>query len=284
LNFVGPPYPPTPAALFRLFSGPKRRARPDPPGPARESPLAPTPDGPAISACAACRKPRKTRAFSPAPPSPRATRSPAPITRSAGCGASAWRSPTARRSRATPGAARTKRRCATHSISDGDDPRAARPSDSPGAPAERLDVWIVGRARCLSMMRSRTSATLAAGEGSAIAAAAWRRRLAKTSRRRSARPVARRRRARHRLRWPRGSSPPDSAQRLRGGRPRLRPTAAASVCSNVWSRSAQRVGSRVGRPSASTGFRVMGRRARPKELLALDALAPGASGWAGPRP
>jgi hypothetical protein len=49
--------------------------------------------------------------------------------------------------------------------------------------------------------------TLAAGEGSAIAAAAWRRQLAKTSRRRSARPVARRRRARHRLRWPRRSSP-----------------------------------------------------------------------------
>ena len=45
--------------------------------------------------------------------------------------------------------------------------------------------------------------TLAAGEGSAIAAAAWRRQLAKTSRRRSARPVARRRRARYHLRWPR---------------------------------------------------------------------------------
>jgi len=38
--------------------------------------------------------------------------------------------------------------------------RSARPSDSPGAPAERLDAWIVGRARCLLMMRSRTSATL----------------------------------------------------------------------------------------------------------------------------
>jgi hypothetical protein len=67
---------------------------------------------------------------------------------------------------------------------------------------------------------------------------------------------------------------PDLPQRLTGGRPRRRPTAAAAVCSNVWSRSAQRVGSRVGRPSASTGFSVMGRRARPKELLALDTPAP----------
>ena len=81
--------------------------------------------------------------------------------------------------------------------------RSARPSDSPGAPAERLDAWIVGRARCLLMMRSRTSATLPRrwpqGRGVRSRAAAWRRQLAKTSRRRSARPVARRRR----LRWPR---------------------------------------------------------------------------------
>jgi hypothetical protein len=73
----------------------------------------------------------------------------------------------------------------------------------------------------------------------------------------------------------------DSAQRLGGGRPRLRPTAAAAVCSNVWSRSAQRVGSRVGRPSACTGFSVMGRRARPKELLALDAPAADWREWMG---
>jgi Protein of unknown function (DUF1403) len=31
LNFVGHCYPPTPAALFRLFTGQKRRARPDSP-------------------------------------------------------------------------------------------------------------------------------------------------------------------------------------------------------------------------------------------------------------
>jgi len=111
LNFVGRFYSPTPTALFRLFTGPKRRARPDP---ARESPCPRrlrSRRSRAAHGHAACRKTPKKPAFSPAPRSPRATRSPATITRSAFSGVNAWRSPTGLRSRATPGVPRTRRRC-----------------------------------------------------------------------------------------------------------------------------------------------------------------------------
>jgi len=118
LNFVGRLYPPTPAALFRLFSGPKRRARPDPQGPRANHLLRATGPHPRRSrhfrrgpGSAPRRKPPKNRAFSPAPRSSRSIRWPATITRSTACGVNAWRSPTRPRSRATPGGPRTRRRC-----------------------------------------------------------------------------------------------------------------------------------------------------------------------------
>jgi hypothetical protein len=58
-----------------------------------------------------------------------APRSPATITPLAACGANAWRSPTPRCSRATPGAMRTRQRCATPGICAG---RVTIP-DRPGA-------------------------------------------------------------------------------------------------------------------------------------------------------
>ena len=53
LNFVGHYYSPTPAALFRLLAGPKRRARPNPA-------LAPTSDAPAVSGPGRLRRLPKT--------------------------------------------------------------------------------------------------------------------------------------------------------------------------------------------------------------------------------
>jgi hypothetical protein len=79
-------------------------------------------------ASAGRRKPPKTRVFSPAPRSPRSIRSLATITRSAACGAGAWRSPTPPPWRATPGAPRTRRRSATPGICAGPAKRSSTPS------------------------------------------------------------------------------------------------------------------------------------------------------------
>ena len=62
LNFVGRNYPPTPAALCGPFTGQKRRARPDPPGPpANHRAPGPTPHGPAVSGLGRLRRLPKTR-------------------------------------------------------------------------------------------------------------------------------------------------------------------------------------------------------------------------------
>jgi hypothetical protein len=105
--------PDTRGAL-RPFSPPKAPPPPSPPGPARESsPM--SPDGAAVSGLGPhahrTGKPPQKRAFSSARGSPRAVRWPATITRSAACGANAWRAPMPPRSRATPAAPRTRRRC-----------------------------------------------------------------------------------------------------------------------------------------------------------------------------
>jgi hypothetical protein len=106
----------------------------------RANHLAHTPDARAVSGVgppAQCAENPKKRAFLPAPRSRGSTRSPATITPLAACGANAWRSPTPRCSRATPGAVRTRQRCATPGICAG---RVTIP-DRPGACCKPGGGW-----------------------------------------------------------------------------------------------------------------------------------------------
>ena len=122
----------------------------------------------------------------PARRSPRSIRSPAPNTRSAASGASAWRSPTRPSSPGRAGGRRTRRRCATPGI-------CAATATIPGPPAasskawRRLGApgamqtadWTPRLATLLELRRDdaleeivSVAAKLAKGQGSAVAAAA----------------------------------------------------------------------------------------------------------------
>jgi Protein of unknown function (DUF1403) len=174
---------------LRAFDGPKAPRAPRlPPWPARESP------GPhprrsrgfqGGRACAPRRKPPKKWAFWLAPRWPRCIRSPATITRSAACGASAWRSEDEaalrdafylRQAGDDPGPAgrllQAWRRLAERDPLDKAIRLVLRPKDWMVDVTNALDVPLDAGAGRRRRRRQDVGRREAVGEGSAIAAAA----------------------------------------------------------------------------------------------------------------